>query len=44
MEHRGVQHGFQKQHTRGGKMWLGVGLAYSFAGATEDDERDGSDF
>jgi putative DNA primase/helicase len=44
MEHRGAQHGFQKQHTRGGKMWLGVGLAYSFAGATEDDERDGSDF
>jgi putative DNA primase/helicase len=36
MEHRGTQHGFQKQHTRGGKMWVGVGLAFALASGTPE--------
>ena len=32
MEHRGRDMGFRKQHTRGGKVWYGLGLAYTPAG------------
>jgi hypothetical protein len=31
LEHRGEAMGFRKQHTRGGKMWNGIGLAYATA-------------
>jgi putative DNA primase/helicase len=31
MEHRGQQSGFHKQHTREGKVWQGLSLAYAFA-------------
>jgi hypothetical protein len=39
--------GFRKQHTRGGKMWNGIGLAYATTGLTRPegaDECDGSQF
>ncbi|MEX1096750.1 MAG: phage/plasmid primase, P4 family [Planctomycetales bacterium] len=43
MEHRGKQLGFRKQHTRDGKSWIGVGLAFATAGsAAEGPGRDGS--
>jgi putative DNA primase/helicase len=47
MEHRGTQLGFQKQHTRGGKVWNGIGLAYALAGTAthaSPDECDGTNF
>lgn len=44
MEHRGQQSGFHKQHTREGKVWQGLALAYAFAAEPGSDgpECDGS--
>ena len=46
MEHRGQQSGFRKQHTREGKVWQGLALAYAFASeaGSGSQECDGSNF
>jgi hypothetical protein len=34
MENRGRQTGFAKQHTRAGKVWNGIELAFAFSSDT----------
>jgi putative DNA primase/helicase len=47
MEHRGSQSNFRKQHTREGKVWQGLGLAFEMASHPPDsreEECDASNF
>jgi hypothetical protein len=43
MEHRGVQMGFNKQHTKHGKLWKGIGLDLRTAMQTSNDHEFGTD-